>query len=153
MIDVLDINRIRVGVKADTKEDVLKLISEIAFKEDIIKSKEKYFNGLLEREGECTTGFGNGFAIPHCKSNTVNKAAVIVVKLDNEVEWESMDDKPVNFVLGLAVPDTEAGTTHLKILSQIARFLMDEEFTSRLSKSKNEQEIYNYLNDKLEGGN
>ena len=32
MVDVLDINRIRVGVKVETKEEVLKLVSEIAFK-------------------------------------------------------------------------------------------------------------------------
>lgn len=153
MIDVLDINRIRVGVKVETKEEVLKLVSEIAFKDEIVKSKEEYFNGLLAREVECTTGFGKGFAIPHCKSSTVNKASVIVLKLDNEVEWESMDDKPVNFVLALAVPDTEAGTTHLKILSKIARFLMDDEFTMKLESSKSEEEIYKYLIERLEGGN
>lgn len=64
-----------------------------------------------------------------------------------------MDDKPVNFVLALAVPDTEAGTTHLKILSKIARFLMDDEFTMKLGSSKSEDEIYKYLIEKLEGGN
>ena len=153
MVDVLDIYRIRVGVKVETKEEVLKLVSEIAFKDEIVKSKEEYFNGLLAREEECTTGFGKGFAIPHCKSSTVNKASVIVLKLDNEVEWESMDDKPVNFVLALAVPDTEAGTTHLKILSKIARFLMDDEFTMKLESSKSEEEIYKYLIERLEGGN
>ena len=139
--------------KVETKEEVLKLVSEIAFKDEIVKSKEEYFNGLLAREEECTTGFGKGFAIPHCKSSTVNKASVIVLKLDNEVEWESMDDKPVNFVLALAVPDTEAGTTHLKILSKIARFLMDDEFTMKLESSKSEEEIYKYLIERLEGGN
>ena len=54
-----------------------------------------------------------------------------------------MDDKPVNFVLALAVPDTEAGTTHLKILSQIARFLMDDEFTMVLNLPKVKRKYIN----------
>ena len=152
MIEVLDINRIKVAVQANTKEDVLKKVASIAFAEGIVKSEEDYLNGLLARENECTTGFGKGFAIPHCKSDTVNKASVIVMKLENEVDWESMDDKPVHFILALAVPNTEAGTTHLKILSKIARCLMDDEFTDRLNKSNTEQEIYNYLIERL-GGN
>ncbi|MGL4107560.1 PTS sugar transporter subunit IIA [Clostridium sp. LP20] len=152
MTGVIDIKTIKVGIKAETKEEVLQFVSNIAFENEIVKSKEIYLNGLLERERECTTGFGKGFAIPHCKSITVNRPAVIVCKLENEVEWESMDDKPVHFVLALAVPEAEAGTTHLKILSQIARCLMDDEFTDKLNNTKSENEIYNLLNEKLEGG-
>ncbi len=152
MNKVIDINLIKVNIKEKTKNEVLKVVADIANENDIIESKEIYYNGLLEREEECTTGFGKGFAIPHCKSSTVKRAAVIVLKLDNDVEWEAMDDKPVNFVLALAIPDSEAGTTHLKILSQIARLLMDDEFTNMLNNSESEDEIYNLLNEKIEGG-
>lgn len=152
MIETIDIKTIKVGIKISTKEEVLKQISKIAFENGIVKSENSYFEGLLERESECTTGFGNGFAVPHCKSSTVNRAAVIICKLDNEVEWKSMDDKPVNFILALAVPELEADTTHIKILSQIARGLMNEEFTEKLKKANSETDIYNLLYKELKGG-
>ncbi|MGL5354707.1 MAG: PTS sugar transporter subunit IIA, partial [Clostridium sp.] len=129
MSKVIDLNLIRIDVEKENKNEVLELLARLAFENDIVESEKAYFEGLLERESECTTGFGKGFAIPHCKSITVKKPAVIVCKLKNGVEWEAMDDKPVNFVLGLAIPESEAGTTHLKILSQLARLLMDDEFT------------------------
>lgn len=152
MESVVQLALIRTSVKAKCKEDVLKIVTDIAYENNIIKSKEIYYQGLLQRESECTTGFGKGFAIPHCKSTTVNTASVIICKLNNLVEWESMDDKPVNFVLALAVPESEAGTTHLKILSQIARMLMDDEFTDRLKNTNTSNDIYSLMSEKLKGG-
>ena len=152
MENVININTIKINIKEDTKENVLKFVSKVAYENGIVKSEEEYFNGLLAREEECTTGFGKGFAIPHCKSTTVNRPAVIVCKLDNKVEWESMDDQPVEVVLALAVPEAEAGTTHVKILSQIARCLMDDEFTDMIKEAREEKEIFEILNEKLEGG-
>lgn len=153
MDKVIDLSLIKLATEEKEKQDVLKLIAKIAFENDVIESQDIYLEGLLKRELECTTGFGKGFAIPHCKSITVKRAAVIVCKLKNKIEWESMDDKPVNFVLGLAIPEAEAGTTHLKILSQVARLLMDDEFTNKLNNANTEQEIYLLLDNKIEGGN
>lgn len=152
MPGIIDIKTIKIGVKASQKEDVLKLVSSMAKQNQIVNSQEEYYEGLINRENEFTTGIGKGFAIPHCKSNTVNKPAVIVFKLDNEVDWEAMDNKPVNFILALAVPESNAGTDHLKILSQIARCLMDDEFTDKLQGTSSVNEIYNLLNDRIEGG-
>lgn len=153
MDKVIDLNLIKFATEKKDKQEVLKLISKIAFENEIVKSQDVYLEGLLKRELECTTGFGKGFAIPHCKSITVKRAAVIVCKLTNDIEWESMDDKPVNFVIGLAIPEAEAGTTHLKILSQVARMLMDDEFTDKLNKANTIQEIYSLLDNKIGGGN
>ena len=152
MLDIINLKAIKMGVKASQKEDVLNIISEIALENEIIKCKEQYLKGLVDRESEFTTGFGKGFAIPHCKSESVNRAAAIICKLENEVEWQSMDEKPVNFVLGLAIPESEAGTTHLKILSQLSRGLMDDEFTNELQRATSEIEIYDILTKKLNGG-
>lgn len=149
MENVIDINLIRVNVEATDKLEVLKIVSEIAYENEIVKSKEDYYLGLIKREEEFTTGFGKGFAIPHCKSITVKRPAVIVCKLNNSVEWESMDSEPVNFIMALAVPEAEAGTTHLKILSQLARVLMDDEFTNKLKQSETEKEICSLLRNKV----
>lgn len=152
MTGIIDIKRIKIGVSASSKEDVLKQISSLAFKSQIVNSEEEYLEGLIDREAEFTTGTGKGFAIPHCKSATVNKASAIVFKLNNDVDWQSMDDKPVNFVIALAIPESDATTTHLKILSQIARCLMDEDFTEKLNNTQSENEIYNLLSERIEGG-
>lgn len=152
MNKVIDLRLIKIDVEENDKKSVLELVANMAFQNDVVESKEIYFKGLLEREVECTTGFGKGFAIPHCKSVTVKKPSVIICKLKNDVEWESMDDKGVNFVLALAIPESQAGTTHLKILSQLARLLMDDDFTEKLNNTNTVQEIYSLLDNKIGGG-
>lgn len=152
MENVIDIRLIKMNVEGKDKLEILKIVSEIAYENEIIESEEVYYLGLIKREEECTTGFGKGFAIPHCKNATVKKPAVIVCKLKNSIEWKSMDGEPVDFVMALAVPEVEAGTTHLKILSQIARVLMDDEFTNKLKQSKTEKEIYSLLRNKVKEG-
>ena len=71
----------------------------------------------------------NGFAIPHAKAVTIQQAAIIIVTLDQGVEWQSLDNQLTEFVIALFIPDAEAGTTHLKLLL-VARLLLREEVTS-----------------------
>lgn len=72
-----------------------------------------------------------GVAIPHCKSDAVNDAAFALIKLKNPIEWGSLDGEPVKFVIQLAAPDS-ADNVHLRMLSQLARDLMDDDFRDGL---------------------
>ncbi len=46
--------------------------------------------------------------------------------------------------------DSEAGTTHLKFLSQVARLLMHKDVTEGLKQAQSAEEIAELLNQKLE---
>ncbi|MEJ4642298.1 PTS sugar transporter subunit IIA [Enterococcus faecium] len=51
----------------------------------------------------------------------------------------------VDFIFALFIPDSEAGTTHLKLLSLVARSLMRKEVTEQLRKAKSKTEIATIL--------
>ena len=53
---------------------------------------------------------------------------VLVVKNDHVVDWPSFDDKPVDIMIALLVPEGEAGSTHIRLLSKTAVLLMKDEF-------------------------
>ena len=109
-----------------------------------INSIEVYLNDVLQREKEYSTGIGQGVAIPHGKSDGVNEASIAIGRC-NAIEWGSLDDKPVEFVILIAVPKLGAKKDHLMILAKIAESLMDKEFTNRLLEAKSELEIYNLI--------
>ncbi|GEN92134.1 hypothetical protein TKO01_21800 [Tetragenococcus koreensis] len=88
----------------------------------------------------------DGFAIPHAKDESIKEAGVIIVYPNNGIEWNSMDDRLTKYVIALFVPDTEAGTTHLTILSTLARLLMKAEVTEQLKKATSASEIAEVLN-------
>lgn len=143
-------NLINLDMKVNSKEEAINVLADLMYKDDKLISKEDYILDVLEREKEDTTGFGMGFAIPHGKSEAVKDACFAVGRNVKGIEWNSLDGEPVNFVILIAVPKEEAGTTHLKILSQIASNLMEDDFKNSLQNAQQEEEVINILSKEME---
>ena len=96
--EMVDEKLVSFGFEAGTKDDVLKGLGKMMYDAGKVEDLNQYINGLYEREAEFSTGIGNGIAIPHCKSDCVREAAFTLVKLNNPVEWETLDGRPVDYV-------------------------------------------------------
>ena len=48
--------------------------------------------------------------------------------------WQSLDGQPIQFIIALFVPDTQADDAHLKLLSTVARLLMRDDIRASLKK-------------------
>lgn len=129
-----------------TQDEVFTFLAEQAVKAGIATDEKTVYQKFNEREKESTTGMMDGFAIPHAKDESIKEAEVIIVYPNNGIEWNSMDDRLTKYVIALFVPDTEAGTTHLTILSTLARLLMKAEVTEQLKKATSASEIAEVLN-------
>ena len=116
--------------QATTKEEALRTISDAAARIGVADDADAVYAAFLAREEIDKTGMVDGFAVPHCKTDAVKSAAVIIFKNAQPVEWPSLDDKPVDIAMALLIPDSEAGTTHLRLLSKAAMLLMDDNFKS-----------------------
>ena len=88
--------------------------------------------------------------MPHAKTDAIKRAAVIVVKNNRALEWPSFDDKPVDVAISLLVPDGEAGTTHIKLLSKTAVLLMREEFKNLVRSTDDRKAIADAINAGIE---
>lgn len=133
-------------IDAKSQQEVFMLIAQEAVKQGYGDNQESILIGLETREKEGTTGMMDGFAIPHAKSNSILKASLIILKLTKGIEWDSMDGKPTEFIISLLIPDEEKGTTHLKILSKVARLLMKEDAKKDLKEVKSAEKIETVLN-------
>lgn len=139
--EVLKKERIALDLEAKSKEEALAALTELLYKSGVLADRDGFMKDVLGREEVSTTGIGNGIAIPHGKSANVSETSVAVAKLKNEVEWESVDDKPVKFIVLLAVNENDRTGVHVKLLSQMARKLASEETCKRLLEAKSEEEI------------
>lgn len=139
--DVLKSDRIALHLKSDTKESALKELTELLYKSGALTDKDAFLNDVLTRESISTTGIGNGIAIPHGKSANVLETTVAIGRCEKQLEWESVDDKPVNFIVLLAVNENDRTGVHVKLLSQMARKLASEETCRRLVDAKTAEEI------------
>ena len=62
-------------------------------------------------------------------------------RLENETEWESVDDQPVKLVVLLAVNDADKTGVHVRLLSEMARKLASADNCKRLLDAANADEI------------
>ena len=128
MSDFVRAGNVFVGQSLDTREDMLRFIADRAAELGITDDAGAVYEAFVAREEMGETGMTDGFAVPHAKSDAIKEAAVIVVKNDHAIEWPSFDDKPVDIAISLLVPDGEAGTMHIRLLSKTAVLLMKDEF-------------------------
>ncbi|SFL46813.1 PTS system D-fructose-specific IIA component (F1P-forming), Frc family [Gracilibacillus orientalis] len=124
---LLDINQIKLKQQLTTQEEVFEQIAAIAVTQGIASDPEEVVVGLQKREQESTTGFQDGFAIPHAQVDAIKRPAIVVVSSKEGIEWNALDRKPATFFIALLVPKREAGTTHIQSLASISRMLIYEE--------------------------
>ena len=147
--EMIDEKLVSFDFDAKTKDDVLKGLGKMMYDAGKVNDLNKYIEGLYEREAEFSTGVGNGVAIPHCKSDCVREAAFTLAKLKNPVEWETLDGRPVDYVIMLAAPNT-SDNVHLKMLSKLAANLMDDDFRESLKNAGTVKEIEDLFSSKKE---
>jgi mannitol/fructose-specific phosphotransferase system IIA component (Ntr-type) len=95
---------------------------------------------LVEREELGSTSVGDGFAIPHCKTQGLRQIAIALARFNDGVDFGGSGHDPVRFVfVVLSPPDQPAA--HLQVLSQIARVLKRRELRSDLLTAADAAEI------------
>jgi fructose-specific PTS system IIA-like component len=100
---------------------------------------------VWRREAVYSTGFGFGFAIPHCKTDAVESNSLVVLKLSGAVEWGSLDGQPVRLLILLAIRESEQATEHMRVLAALARRVMHEEFRESLLAEDNPERLCAFL--------
>ncbi len=93
--------------------------------------KADLLDRLIEREQALSTGIGNGIAIPHPRVplGYLNEPLVAVCFLENRVDYQAMDQQPVNVLFLILCPDLKF---HLHLLSSLSFCLRDRSFSQFL---------------------
>ncbi|MDO1604495.1 PTS sugar transporter subunit IIA [Lactobacillus sp. YT155] len=144
--DIFNEKNILIDSTSTTQDQAFKSIAELVAGNDYATSADEFYEGLKNRELETTTGFKNGIAIPHSNDDSVLKTGLFFIKFSNPIEWNALDKKPVDTALALSIPKN-GGKEHLKILSSVARKLMDEEFTNSLKEETDIKKIVELINE------
>lgn len=102
------------------------------------------FDKLLERERLGTTGVGQGIAIPHGKFEELDTVRGLFARLDTPIDFEAMDDQPVDLIFVLLAPDP-SGADHLKALARVSRLLRNQSMCAKLRGADNADALFALL--------
>ncbi|MEQ9527742.1 MAG: PTS IIA-like nitrogen regulatory protein PtsN [Parvibaculaceae bacterium] len=119
--DIIKERSVVASLKATSKKQALTELASLAAERTGLPERE-IFDVLLERERLGTTGVGSGIAIPHGKLPGLDGIFGCFARLEEPVDFDSVDGQPVDLVFLLLAPET-AGADHLKALARISRLL------------------------------
>ena len=143
--EILKPDSVFANLKAGSKKQALQELAQYAAK--LTGAQERaIFDVLLERERLGTTGVGNGIAIPHGKLAQLEKLQGMFVRLEVPVDFESIDDQPVDLIFLLLAPE-EAGADHLKALARVSRLLRDKSMCEKLRGTEEADALYALLSE------
>ncbi|WP_390584639.1 PTS sugar transporter subunit IIA [Erythrobacter sp. MTPC3] len=129
--------------RSGNKQQILAQVSQ-CFADVYGLSQEDVLEGLEQREALGSTGFGRGVAIPHCRSTEVKRPTLVLLRVQEPVDFGSADAMPVSLFFGLVSP-ANAGATHLHALAAISRFARDETMLQSLVDAPDSEAMFALL--------
>lgn len=107
-----------------------------------ITDPDAFLAEVFHRETLGPTALGEGLAVPHGKTSAVKEAAFAVATLREPLEWEGVDGpERVELIFLLAIPPAEAGSTHMKILTELTSRLADDTLRQRVMAAESAEEL------------
>ena len=103
--------------------------------------EQSIFDALIGRERLGSTGIGEGIAIPHCRLASCEKPTGMLLRLQEAIDFDSVDARPVDLVFVLLVPEQNP-EQHLKTLSHLAALFNEPSFRDDLRRSTSAEDLY-----------
>ncbi|MBE2294276.1 MAG: PTS sugar transporter subunit IIA [Phycisphaerales bacterium] len=144
--DLLSSERIVCDSDVTSKKRVIEVLSELLATGQPDLTVRPIFDSLIGRERLGSTGLGHGVALPHGRFQQSQQALGAFIKLKKGVDFDAIDQGPVDLVFGLLVPDHYTDE-HLKILAYLAEMFSDQAFCQQLREADSDQKLFTLLRD------
>lgn len=129
--ELLTEDRVRVPLGGRTKREVLRELVEMVAAGQSGAEAQAIFDAVSEREQVLSTGIGEGIAIPHGKTPSVDQLVLAAGVAPVAVDFDALDGRPVQIFFLLVGPESASGA-HVKALSRISRLLRRDALRRRL---------------------
>ena len=141
---LLSVDSIILDLQGTTKAAVIREMIDFLVARGRIKDREAALKAVLEREQKMSTGMQHGIAIPHGKTDTVDKLVTALGLKKAGVDFGSMDGQPSRIFVMTVSPVTRTGP-HIQFLSEISQVLNDPEKRESVLQAQSAEEIVNIL--------
>lgn len=128
-----------VGLDVSSKQELLRALADEASRRAGL-SADTVLAALKKREALGSTGIGAGIALPHAPVDGVDKSFCLFAKLAKPIDFEAIDDDPVDLVCVVLTPPG-GSQGNLTLLSRIARQLRQIDIVAKIRRAKTADEI------------
>ena len=121
---ILNEEAILLNLQGTTKEAIIQEMIDFLAAKDRIKDRESALKSVMDREQKMSTGMQHGVAIPHGKTDSVERLVAMLALKREGIDFGSMDGKPSTIFLMTLSPVNQTGP-HIQFLSEISQILND----------------------------
>ena len=140
---ILPAPQVLVAVEATSKKRAFEEVG-LLFETMHGLSRALITDSLFARERLGSTGLGHGVAIPHGRIKGLKAPMAAVLKLAQPIGFDAPDEKPVNLLIFLLVPEA-ATQKHLEILSEIAELLSGSAMRESLRNAESAEQLHQLI--------
>ena len=144
--EILSTTRISFNAVGTSKKAALETLANLIANDSPEFTQSEVLSSLLTRERLGGTGLGHGVAIPHGRHNHDNKTLGAFVRMKKPVDYDAIDNQPVDILFALLVPQ-ESTDEHLQILSRLAEKFSDTKLLHKLRREESAEVIYSLLSE------
>lgn len=134
-------DRIRLPLNASDKIGVITELVDLLGATGVLGDRDAVLQAVLRREAERSTGIGFGLAIPHGRSDGCKQLIMAAGKPAQPVEFQSVDRRPVTFVVLLVSPPDQTAP-HIQALAKISRLMNIEGFRAAVDRAATPEELH-----------
>ncbi|WP_300369953.1 PTS sugar transporter subunit IIA [Brachyspira sp.] len=116
-----------------SKEELFDFLSGVSKDLGISNDADEVKKGLFDRENEGCTIIGDMIAMPHARSEAINKLQVILVLLENPIEYNK--DENIDLAYSILAP-LKANNEFIDALSSVATIVQNDELQALIRNSK-----------------
>ena len=135
---------IKIDLESEDKDEAFEEMVDIfcrarknSFRKDILEA-------IYERESKMSTGIFKGIAIPHGKSNVLDRIHGVLGISKKGIDYDSLDNQPVYIIFLLLAPIRES-EKHLLFLKKLSSLVSNPHFYSELLDQKNPKDVQNLI--------
>ena len=132
------------AVAVPSKQSLLEKLSTLLTEDDANVDAAAALRCMVERERLGSTGIGDGVALPHGRLRGLTQAVGAFVTLEQEIDYDALDRKPVRMAFALLVPEG-ANQQHLVLLRELATVFSNKAVREHLSRATTPEELYRTL--------
>lgn len=141
---ILPEETIRVGLRGQTKAEIIEELLDILVSSGVVLDQAAALKALREREARMPTALQNGIALPHAKTDAVDRLIAALATKPEGVEFGSIDGKPTTIFVMTLSPLNRAGP-HIQFLAEIGRLLGDEQIRTQVLNARTPDEVARIL--------
>ena len=141
---LLSEDSIIINLKGTTKEAIISEMVDLLVVRGKIKDRDAALRAVLEREQKMSTGMQHGIAIPHGKTDSVEKLVTAMALKKEGVDFGSMDGKPSTIFI-MTISSISRTGPHIQFLSEISQVLNDPDKRDRILQCNSPAEVLEIL--------